>query len=195
MSATGHININDSIIYELDKMERFSWGDYSIAIQQFSRFIRGVVWNENNALLVSVILSSLNAIYSLFFKEIQIAEYELVDFYMKQFKRAWVNYQPFHPTREQWGDIERKVEEILTGLIIKKQWDILNPYIDTNDDENFGKGLLSIINDMFRHSDDPPDKVTEPDFSFRDFASVEKDFLVAFDKLTGNYYGLNSPID
>jgi len=41
------IEINNSILYELDKMERFEWGDYSIAMQQFSRFIRRVVWTED----------------------------------------------------------------------------------------------------------------------------------------------------
>lgn len=152
MSVSGHIKINDSIIYELDRMERFAWSDYSGAIQQFSRFIRRVVWTEQNALLLSAVLGTLNTVFSLFYKEIPFADYELVDIYIKQFKRAWVNYRPFHPSTEQWNDIERKVDESLTGIIINKQWDILNPYIDTNDSENFGKGLLSIFDDMYKHS-------------------------------------------
>lgn len=150
--ADFQIKINNLIIYELDKMERFAWGDYSVAIQQFSRFIRRVVWTEDNALLLSAVLRTLNMVYSLFCKEIPFAEYELVGIYVKQFKKVWVNYQPIHPTIEQWNDIEQKADQLLTGIIIKKQWNILNPYIDTNDSENFGEGLLSIFDDMFRHS-------------------------------------------
>jgi len=33
--------------------------------------------------------------------------------------------------------------------------------------------------------DPPPNKATEHDFSQRDFASVEKEFLAAFNRLTG----------
>lgn len=168
MSANGHIQINNSIIYELDRMERFAWSDYSVAIQQFSQFIRRVVWTEQNALLLNAVLNSLNTVFSLFYKEIPFTEYELVDVYIKQFKRAWINYQPFYPSTEQWNDIERKVDEVLTGIIIKKQWDILNPYIDTNDSENFGKGLLSIFDDMFKHS-----IINDEDMFTREYKSIK----------------------
>jgi hypothetical protein len=133
-------------------MERFAGTDYSVAMLQFSRFLRQELWNENNARILYAVLNTLNTVFDLLHEELPYLDYESIDFYIKQFIRAWVKYRPFYPSTGQWDNIEREVHELLTGVIIKKQWDILNPYIDTDDNENFEKGFLSIFDDMFKRS-------------------------------------------
>lgn len=143
--------ITDSIILELDKMERLIGTSYSSVMMRFSRFLRQEVWTKNNAVLLNAILQTLNIIVDLFYKEVPMEEYELIVTYIRHFKYTWIKFAPFHPTMQQWSNIERKVDELITGIIIKKQWDILNPYVNT-DKEEFNKDLLTIFGSMYQNS-------------------------------------------
>lgn len=90
-------HIKDSIIYGLDEMESFPWGDGSIAILQFSQFIRLELWTEKTAFLLNKVLKILNAVYSLIYKDMPFTDCELVNVYIKQFKRPVGHLSTFLP--------------------------------------------------------------------------------------------------
>ncbi|MCB2360288.1 hypothetical protein [Clostridium estertheticum] len=143
--------LNNKIIWELSRMEQFTGLDYLIPIRRFSKFLRLEVWNEITEICLYKVLVEANTIFFIFYKDLPFPNYELIPKYIETFKKIWVKYKPSEPTEESWDDIKWKVDRLITDIIIKKQWDSINPYVDVNNKEHFDKDLIEIFDDMFKN--------------------------------------------
>lgn len=161
-------DLDNKILMELSRMEHIAEGDYINGILGFSKFLRNIVWNRETSVHLFAVLYTINTIFELFYKAIPLPNYEIIFQYVVQFRLAWQKKYPFFPSAEKWNEIEQNVDKLLSGSIIKKQWDVINPFIDDNSKEHFDKNLISILDDMFQNSVVPDESVF-----IRDYKSIK----------------------
>lgn len=155
---------SDKIIWELSKMEQYADSDYLIVMQKFSKFLRLKVWNEITENRLCKLLCVMNTFFDLFHNNIPIPNYELIIQYIELFKQSWLKCYPFNPTQDQWNDFKLSIDNLLTNIIIKKQWDRINPYIENRNANIFDKDLIKIFDDMFKNCVAPNENTFTRDY-------------------------------
>lgn len=161
-------DLDNKILTELSRMEHLAECDYIKAMLNFSKFLRSRVWNKETSAHLFAVLSTINTVFELFYKDLPLPNYELIFQYVDQFRLAWEKYYPFSPSIEQWDEIKQNVDKLLAESIIKKQWDGINPFIDDNSKEHFDKNLINILDDMLQNSVIPNESVF-----IRDYKSIK----------------------
>lgn len=155
-SSTNEINIK--ILLELDRMERCVAAAYSDTMRGFSKFLRIDLWNDETAIYLYLVLFNINDVFETFAKNHIFNNYDFISLYMDVFKGVWVRVQPFYYNAYKWKNIQEDIDGKITDVIIKKQWEKINPFIKEIDSENYDINLIEIFDYLFENCILPNEK-------------------------------------